>query len=190
MREGARGGGGRHPRRCPREESDQQERPTWWAMPRCHCALPFSMPTGVLHINDNGGGEKLHDGPLVASLSGGDPGAGHRRRSMTHLRRKRPDAAAKAVQNKQKALARRAYERCEDCQLKQPTCGLPSERRRRWCFGCSKAHTGAVGQRSLSAPGASDEVRNLGLASRSGMRPYIEALEKPLTLYKRRRRRR
>ena len=32
---------------------------------------------------------------------------------------------------------------CEDCRLKQPNCGLPSERRRRWCATCAKAHAGA-----------------------------------------------
>jgi hypothetical protein len=34
--------------------------------------------------------------------------------------------------------------KCEDCQLKAPSFGLPAEGKARWCGGCAKAHTGAV----------------------------------------------
>ena len=33
---------------------------------------------------------------------------------------------------------------CEDCQLKNPSFGLPAEGKRRWCSGCAKGHAGAV----------------------------------------------
>ena len=36
-----------------------------------------------------------------------------------------------------------ARKKCEDCQLKQPSFGLPAEGRTRWCSGCAKAHAGA-----------------------------------------------
>ena len=35
--------------------------------------------------------------------------------------------------------------KCEDCQLKLPSFGLPGDgKKRRWCFGCAKGHAGAV----------------------------------------------
>jgi hypothetical protein len=34
--------------------------------------------------------------------------------------------------------------KCEDCELKLPTFGLPAEGKKRWCSGCAKAHAGAV----------------------------------------------
>ena len=34
--------------------------------------------------------------------------------------------------------------KCEDCGLKQPRLGLPSEGKLRWCVGCGKLHLGAV----------------------------------------------
>ena len=39
--------------------------------------------------------------------------------------------------------APRSRKKCEDCQLKQPSFGLPAEGRTRWCSGCAKAHAGA-----------------------------------------------
>ena len=32
---------------------------------------------------------------------------------------------------------------CDDCQLKQPSFGLPAEGKARWCSGCAKGHAGA-----------------------------------------------
>ena len=32
---------------------------------------------------------------------------------------------------------------CEDCGLKQPSYGLPSDGKKRWCAGCGKGHKGA-----------------------------------------------
>jgi hypothetical protein len=37
-----------------------------------------------------------------------------------------------------------ANKKCEDCQLKVPSFGLPAEGKKRWCSGCAKAHAGAV----------------------------------------------
>ena len=34
--------------------------------------------------------------------------------------------------------------KCEDCKNKQPIFGLQSERKARWCGGCSKAHSGSL----------------------------------------------
>jgi hypothetical protein len=34
--------------------------------------------------------------------------------------------------------------KCEGCGLKAPNFGLPSEGKKRWCFGCAKGHAGAV----------------------------------------------
>ena len=40
---------------------------------------------------------------------------------------------------------RHAKERkCEDCNIKKPFFGLQSERKARWCGGCSKAHPGSL----------------------------------------------
>jgi hypothetical protein len=36
------------------------------------------------------------------------------------------------------------HKKCEDCQLKRSSYGLPSEGKKRWCWGCAKAHAGAV----------------------------------------------
>ena len=37
-----------------------------------------------------------------------------------------------------------ANKKCEDCQLKVPSFGLPAEGKKRWCSGCAKAHAEAV----------------------------------------------
>ena len=43
------------------------------------------------------------------------------------------------------AAAKRLSSRlCEDCDSKTPSYGLEDERKRRWCYGCAKAHVGAV----------------------------------------------
>jgi hypothetical protein len=34
--------------------------------------------------------------------------------------------------------------KCESCQLKLPSFGLPAEGKARWCAGCAKAHAGAI----------------------------------------------
>jgi hypothetical protein len=34
--------------------------------------------------------------------------------------------------------------KCEGCQLKLPSFGLPAEGKRRWCSGCAKGHAGVV----------------------------------------------
>jgi hypothetical protein len=34
--------------------------------------------------------------------------------------------------------------KCEDCQLKQPSFGLPADRKKRWCGVCAKGHAGVV----------------------------------------------
>ena len=39
--------------------------------------------------------------------------------------------------------------RCADCGLKVPTCGLPGDKRRRWCDACARNHEGA---RSMLSP--------------------------------------
>ena len=37
------------------------------------------------------------------------------------------------------------HKKCEDCGLKQPSYGLPSEQgKKRWCVGCSKEHAQAL----------------------------------------------
>jgi hypothetical protein len=33
-------------------------------------------------------------------------------------------------------------QKCEDCCTKQPSFGLPGDRRHRWCKACSKGHAG------------------------------------------------
>jgi len=42
------------------------------------------------------------------------------------------------------ALGGRKRKHCEDCGLKQPCFGLPTDRKSRWCGGCAKEHAGAV----------------------------------------------
>jgi hypothetical protein len=39
---------------------------------------------------------------------------------------------------------RTKQKKCEDCGLKQPSCGLPTEGKRWWCGGCAKGHVGAA----------------------------------------------
>jgi hypothetical protein len=48
---------------------------------------------------------------------------------------------------------RRGRSKCEDCQLKKPSFGLPVEGRRRWCSGCAKRHAGAVNVASKKCEG-------------------------------------
>ena len=38
----------------------------------------------------------------------------------------------------------RGKKKCEDCQLKMPSFGLPAHGKKRWCGGCAKAHAGVV----------------------------------------------
>ena len=45
--------------------------------------------------------------------------------------------------NKRKGGSKRRSP-CEDCHLKDPSFGMPAERRRRWCHSCSAHHPGAV----------------------------------------------
>ena len=37
-----------------------------------------------------------------------------------------------------------ASKKCEGCQLKHPSFGLPAEGKKRWCGGCAKGHAAAV----------------------------------------------
>ena len=57
-----------------------------------------------------------------------------------------PHATAQPVVSRKK---------CEDCQLKQPSFGLPAEGKKRWCSGCAKGHAGAVDVETRSARAAS-----------------------------------
>ena len=39
--------------------------------------------------------------------------------------------------------------KCEDCGMKQPSCGLPDDRRRRWCKPCSEARAGCCVENAM-----------------------------------------
>ena len=49
--------------------------------------------------------------------------------------------------------------KCEGCQLKRPTFGLPAEGKARWCGGCAKAHAKAA---PLARSRGTDEERMCG----------------------------
>ena len=46
--------------------------------------------------------------------------------------------------------------KCEGCQLKVPSFGLPSEGKKRWCGACAKGHMGAVNSTKHRAPKATN----------------------------------
>ena len=53
--------------------------------------------------------------------------------------------------------------KCEDCQLKGPSCGLPAEGKARWCGGCAKGHAGAVAVVSKKCEGCQLKGPSFGL---------------------------
>jgi hypothetical protein len=53
--------------------------------------------------------------------------------------------AVKVTANAHTGAVDVSNKKCEDCELKAPRFGLPSEGKKRWCAGCAKAHVGAVG---------------------------------------------
>jgi hypothetical protein len=53
--------------------------------------------------------------------------------------------------------------KCEECQLKQPTFGLPSDRTKRWCSGCAKGHAGAVNVVDKKCEECQLKIPNFGL---------------------------
>lgn len=64
------------------------------------------------------------------------------------------------------ALHRSATNRaCEDCGVKQPSFGLPSERKARWCVGCIKGHVGAVNVLKKKCEGCNVKAANYGLST-------------------------
>ena len=52
---------------------------------------------------------------------------------------------------------------CESCGLKQAHFGLPSDRKRRWCSACSKAHTGAVDMKNKMCEGCHTKHAHYGM---------------------------
>ena len=53
--------------------------------------------------------------------------------------------------------------KCEECELKQPSFGLPAEGKTRWCGGCAKGHAGAVNVASKKCEGCGLKQPSFGL---------------------------
>ena len=57
------------------------------------------------------------------------------------------------------------HRKCEGCELKLPSFGLPAEHKRRWCAGCARAHAGAVDLYSKKCEGCRVKHAAYGLPS-------------------------
>ena len=53
--------------------------------------------------------------------------------------------------------------KCEGCQLKVPSFGLPAEGKARWCSGCAKAHVGAADIMNKKCEGCQLKAPHFGL---------------------------
>jgi hypothetical protein len=55
--------------------------------------------------------------------------------------------------------------KCEVCQLKRPSFGLPVEGMKRWCSGCAKGHAGVVDAINKKCEGCQLKEPSFGLSA-------------------------
>ena len=83
------------------------------------------------------------------SCSAHHPGAvSLKNRADRPMGRRAVGRAASAVAG----VGRRQRPPCEDCHLKDPSFGLPDQKKRRWCHQCAQQHEGAVSLKKRRTP--------------------------------------